>query len=210
MATKRKKRTKRKQSRSVAILVPIGLAVIVGLIAYIALRPVGQAPLQEVEGGLTCPAAPDVKIGELEVPAGPIAGYCQPELINAAQVIRAAQSMGLKTRPQEIGLMTAIGESGLRNLNFGDTAGPDSRGLFQQRANYGSLTVRLDPYLASRAFYGRMLGVPGWNTRPPTEVAHAVQVNADPNYYTKFWTRAESLEFGLFSYQKLLQPRPSS
>jgi hypothetical protein len=198
---------KRKQTRSVAVLVPIGFLIFVGLIAWLVLRPVA-AVHEKAVGGITCPAAPDVAVGNFEVPAGPIAGYCQPELINAVQVIRAARSMGLKTRPQEIGLMTAIGESGLRNLNFGDTAGPDSRGMFQQRSNYGSLADRLDPYVASRAFFARMLGVPGWSTRPPTEVAHAVQENADPNYYTQFWTRAETLEFGLYGYQLLLLAQP--
>ena len=200
-------RRKRRDVSPVAILVPLAILVVLAIVAFFILRPVAQAP-EHAAGGIVCPAVPDVAVGNFEVPAGPIAGYCQPQLINAVQVIRAARSMGLKTRPQEIGIMTAIGESGLRNLGFGDTAGPDSRGMFQQRSNYGTLADRLDPYIAARAFYSRMLGVPGWNTRPPTEVAHAVQENADPNYYTKFWTRAEALEFGIYSYQALLLPQP--
>jgi hypothetical protein len=49
----------------------------------------------------------------------------------------------------------------------------------------------MDPYTAARNFYVRMIGVQGFNSRPPTEVAHAVQGNADPNYYTQFWVRAQ-------------------
>jgi hypothetical protein len=135
----------------------------------------------------------DVVVGTISVPAGPVAGYCQPELENAAQILRAAQAFGLDAHGQEIGIMTAIGESGLRNVNYGDTAGPDSRGLFQQRNNYGPLADRMDPYTAAHAFFGRMIGVADWPDLPPTQVAHTVQGNADPDYYTQFWKRAVRL-----------------
>ena len=43
--------------------------------------------------------------------------------------------MVLSLRDQAIGVMTAMGEYSLQVLEYGDAAGPDSRGLFQQRAN---------------------------------------------------------------------------
>ena len=48
-------------------------------------------------------------------------------------------------------MMTAIGESNLVNVNYGDLAGPDSRGLFQQRANgaWGSYADRMNPRIAA-------------------------------------------------------------
>jgi len=51
--------------------------------------------------------------------------------------------------------MTAMGGSGLRNLNHGDAAGADSRGLFQQRANgaWGSLNDRMTPSIAAPTSY---------------------------------------------------------
>jgi hypothetical protein len=54
-----------------------------------------------------------------------------------------------------IGVMTAMGESGLANLEHGDAAGADSRGLFQQRANgaWGSLKDRMTPYTAAYNFF---------------------------------------------------------
>ena len=82
------------------------------------------------------------------VPEGPLAGFDHTQLVNAAWIMRAAADLGLSLRDQRIGVMTAIGESGLRVLDYGDAAGPDSRGLFQQRANgaWGSLADRMDPY----------------------------------------------------------------
>jgi hypothetical protein len=134
-----------------------------------------------------------VIIGTIRVPAGPVVGYCQDQLINAAQIMRAADSYTPNIRAKQIGIMTAIGESNLRNLDYGDTAGPDSRGLFQQRSNWGSLGDRMDPFTAAFNFYHRMFGVVGWNTLPPTQVAHTVQGNADPDYYAKYFSRATKL-----------------
>jgi len=171
------------------VLVPIGLLIAVVVVALIVLRPTG-AQEQALPTIPACPKVPDVVVGTISVPAGPIAGYCQPELVNAAQVIRAAQSYGLPEQGEEIGVMTAIGESSLRNVNYGDTAGPDSRGLFQQRSNYGSLADRMDPYTAALAFFQRMRGIVDWWTLTPTQVAHTVQRNADPDYYTKYYPAA--------------------
>jgi len=71
------------------------------------------------------------------VTATTISGYGHDQLVNAAYVIQAGKDLNLSSRDQTIGVMTAMGESGLRVLNYGDAVGPDSRGLFQQRANGG-------------------------------------------------------------------------
>jgi hypothetical protein len=179
------------------------VAAIIVVLATVIVLAIGvlkpTAPAHHAPGpvAVTCRAAPSVVVGSFLVPAGPIGGYCQPELINAAQVMNAARAFNLNERTQQIGIMTAIGESGLRNLNFGDKAGPDSRGIFQQRANWGPLADRMDPFTAARHFYQHMLGVPHWNTLPPTVVAHAVQANAVPDYYTQFWSRAGDVVRGL-------------
>jgi hypothetical protein len=174
----------------------IVLATIIALTIGV-LKPTTPHPRPTGPVAQTCPDVPSVVVGSFRVPAGPIGGYCQPELINAAQVMNAARAFNLNERTQEVGVMTAIGESGLRNLNFGDKAGPDSRGIFQQRANWGSLAERMDPFMAARQFYQHMLGVPHWNTLPPTVVAHAVQANAVPDYYAQFWDRAGVVVRGL-------------
>ncbi|NNC13633.1 hypothetical protein HII28_17340 [Planctomonas sp. JC2975] len=143
----------------------------------------------------TCPAATPATVGTIVVPRGPVAGFCQPQLIMAAHIMNAGRDQGLETRTQEIGVMTAIGETGLRNLDYGDAAGADSRGLFQQRDNgaWGTLADRMDPYTAASNFFKKLITVDGWRTMDPSDLAHAVQVNADSGYYSQFWTRAQTI-----------------
>ncbi|MBW4040756.1 MAG: hypothetical protein HIU86_01325 [Acidobacteria bacterium] len=139
-----------------------------------------------------CPAVAAVKVGTISVPAGPVAGFCQDRLINAAHIVNAARALGIGQHTQAIGVMTAIGESGLVNLDHGDAAGADSRGLFQQRANgaWGSLADRMTPYTAAYDFFAALVAIPSWKTLSPTQAAHAVQANADPTYYSQYWSRA--------------------
>ncbi|KWR70628.1 hypothetical protein RN04_12225 [Arthrobacter sp. W1] len=70
-------------------------------------------------------------------PAGSksVAGFSGGQLKNAGQIMSAAADLGLPVSAQILGVQSAIGESTLRVIDFGDGAGPDSRGLFQQRAN---------------------------------------------------------------------------
>jgi hypothetical protein len=140
-----------------------------------------------------CPLVASVVVDTFSVPAGPVAGYCQPQLSIAAEIIAAGVASNAPPGAQNIAVMTAIGESSLRNVNYGDTAGPDSRGVFQQRTNWGSLKNRMNPYLAAKAFYGRLLGLPGWQSMTPTHAAHVVQGNADAEYYAQFYSRAVEL-----------------
>ncbi len=126
------------------------------------------------------------------VPDGPVAGFDHAQLVNAAWIMKAAADLGLSLRDQRIGVMTAIGESTLRVLNYGDTAGPDSRGLFQQRDNgaWGSLRDRMDPYTSATNFFKALAKLRDRGGLQPTIAAHRVQANADPYYYTPFWEPA--------------------
>jgi hypothetical protein len=57
-------------------------------------------------------------------------------------------------------------ESVAKRLGYGDAAGPDSRGLFQQRAPWGSSSARLDPRKSTRMFLtGGGGGQPGWKQK---------------------------------------------
>ncbi|ROQ40764.1 hypothetical protein EDF46_0125 [Frondihabitans sp. PhB188] len=142
--------------------------------------------------GVSCPAVKAVQVGSVRVPAGPIAGYCQDRLINAAHIINAARAQGIGTRTQAIGVMTAMGESSLVNIDHGDAVGPDSRGLFQQRDNgaWGTYSDRMTPYIAATHFFDKLVRLPSWKTLAPTEAAHEVQVNADANHYASYWPAA--------------------
>ncbi|MBG6240207.1 hypothetical protein IWX78_003202 [Mycetocola sp. CAN_C7] len=130
-----------------------------------------------------------------KVPGVSVAGYSGDQLRNAALIINAAAPLGLDARAQTIGVMTAMGESSLTVVDYGDTAGPDSRGLFQQRANgaWGSYTDRMDPTISSTNFFTALKAVDGWEALEPTIAAHYVQGNADPYHYEKFWTPATTV-----------------
>ena len=86
--------------------------------------------------------------------------------------------------------MTAMGESSLRVVDHGDDAGPDSRGLFQQRTGWGAYEVRMDAYGSAVLFYRALARVEGRDAMAPTRVAHAVQINRDPDHYARWWDDA--------------------
>lgn len=148
-----------------------------------------QAAQQAPCGSTGAPLTPGA------VPAGPVAGYAGQQLVNAATILRAGADLGVSAHGQTVAVMTAMGESSLINVMHGDAVGPDSIGLFQQRANgaWGSLADRTDPYRAAANFYRALLAVPGWEALPPTLAAHRTQHNADPNHYAKFWAAAQQV-----------------
>lgn len=201
--TRARRRRRRGDGTLLQILIPVALLIALAVVVVILTRPISGMH-EATPTTPACPDVPTVMVGAIPVPAGPIAGYCQPELINAAEIMRAADAYTPVVRAKQIGVMTAIGESGLRNLSYGDTAGPDSRGLFQQRSNWGPLEDRMDPYTAAYNFYHRMFGVVGWNTLPPTVVAHDVQRNANPDYYTPYFSRASTLVNTLLAHEMLV------
>ncbi|WP_432524022.1 M23 family metallopeptidase [Kineococcus sp. SYSU DK006] len=126
------------------------------------------------------------------VPAGSVAGYSGEQLANAAAIINAGAALGLSVRGQTIGVMTAMGESSLKVLDRGDAVGPDSRGLFQQRANgaWGSYSDRMDPTISATNFFRALTRMANWETLSPTEAAHRTQRNADPYHYARYWDAA--------------------
>src|SRR5690606_4568531 len=91
---------------------------------------------------------------------------------NAATITAVSVARGLPPRAATIALATAIQESKLRNLRYGDA---DSQGLFQQRPSqgWGSVAQVTDPVHASGAFYDALVQVPGWESGVVTEVAQA-------------------------------------
>lgn len=138
-------------------------------------------------GGACGGSAPSVEAGQK------VGGYGPEQLKIAATIITVGQQMSVPPHGQTLALMVAIGESGLRNLDHGDAVDNTTIGVFQQGANYGTPAQRMDPATAAAAFYRQMLHVPDWQTLAPTLVAHAVQINADPNHYARFWAPAEQV-----------------
>ena len=99
-----------------------------------------------------------------------VEGYTQEQLKNAAAIMGAGEAQDLSVNGQMISVMVALGESGLRVLDTGDGAGPDSRGLFQQRDNgaWGSYADRMDPTTSATNFIKALQGVAGWELLEPT------------------------------------------
>ncbi|KAA0973383.1 M23 family metallopeptidase [Paeniglutamicibacter gangotriensis] len=123
-------------------------------------------------------------------PAGnkSVAGFSGKQLKNAAQIMTAASDLKLPVAAQILGVQTAIGESTLKVIDFGDGAGPDSRGLFQQRDNgaWGSYEDRMNPHTSATNFFKVLKTVEGWQDLEPSQAIHRVQRNANPNHYTQF------------------------
>jgi len=111
---------------------------------------------------------------------------------NAATIIGVARDMGAPPRAWLVALATAMQESTLRNINYGDR---DSLGLFQQRPSqgWGSPSQVTDPVYSTRIFLDRLLAIPGWQSLPVTVAAQTVQRSAFPNAYAKWEGLAASL-----------------
>jgi hypothetical protein len=100
----------------------------------------------------------------------------------AATIDAIAEKRGLPARAATIAIATAIQESKLRNLRYGDR---DSVGLFQQRPSQGWGTVEqiLDPVYATNRFYDALVKIEGYENMRITEIAQKVQKSAYPEAY---------------------------
>jgi hypothetical protein len=101
---------------------------------------------------------------------------------SAATIVGVGRSLGVPDRAVTVAIATAIQESGLVNLRYGDR---DSLGLFQQRPSqgWGSEEEILDPVASTTAFYEGLLQIPGWQTMDVTVAAQAVQRSGFPEAY---------------------------
>lgn len=120
-----------------------------------------------------------------------------PEMQSNAEIIhRVGKSLGVSDYGIAVALATAMQESSLINIDFGDR---DSIGLFQQRPSKGWGTVAqiMDPEYSARAFFGGptgpnfgkvrgLLDINNWQSMPLTRAAQAVQISAFPEAYQKW------------------------
>ena len=86
---------------------------------------------------------------------------------------------GLPPRAASIALATAYQESGIRNLDYGDS---DSVGLFQQRPSQGWGTKQqlMDPYYSTGKFYDALVKIKNWESDDINDVAQKVQHSGHP------------------------------
>ncbi|GGX56977.1 hypothetical protein GCM10010358_08800 [Streptomyces minutiscleroticus] len=110
--------------------------------------------------------------------------FTAEQAVNAATISAVGTSRGMPERAVTIALATALQESALRNIRYGDR---DSLGLFQQRPSQGWGTEKqiMDPAYAAGEFYDHLAEVPGYSRLPLTVAAQRVQRSGYPQAYAK-------------------------
>ncbi|MGY1703789.1 hypothetical protein ACI79C_04380 [Geodermatophilus sp. SYSU D00697] len=114
------------------------------------------------------------------------------QIAHARTIAQVGYDRGLPERAVVIALATAMQESRLRNLDYGDR---DSLGLFQQRPSqgWGTPAQVQDPVYAAGKFYDGLVQVPGWEARRLTDSAQAVQLSGFPEAYQQWQEMAVEL-----------------
>ncbi len=110
----------------------------------------------------------------------------------AATIAAVATSERIPARAVTIAYATAMQESHMRNLDYGDQ---DSVGVFQQRPSegWGTASELEDPVYATSKFFGALIQVPGWLDLPVDQAAQAVQHSADGSAYSQYDLMAATL-----------------
>jgi len=162
-------------------LLAVVVVVLLGVGIYIAVNPDERIPI-EVPVGKGCEAATAV---------GSVSLYPE-QMANAATIAAVGVTRGIPDRGIVIALATAMQESELYNVTYGDR---DSLGLFQQRPSqgWGSEEEVQDPRYAAAAFYNQLIRVAGWEQMRLTDAAQAVQRSAFPEAYQRWEFNAQVL-----------------
>lgn len=117
------------------------------------------------------------------ITAGRVSDISQQQLYNAATIVTVGRRMGMSTRDIQIALITAMTESNLINVDYGDR---DSLGLFQQRPSqgWGTPAQVQNPEYAAGKFFSALKGLGDRRYQMGMgEAAQAVQRSAFPDRY---------------------------
>ena len=163
---------------STGLSISAGAALVASAALVLGLSVIGGAGQDSISASVVAVAQ---LAAETCTVAGPVKGLTGAQAANADAIVSAAMpASDESTRAARIALMTAMTESGLLNLDYGDQ---DSLGLFQQRPSqgWGTPAQIMDPTYATDAFVGRLLSVPHWQQIAPWLAAQDVQHSADPD-----------------------------
>lgn len=118
---------------------------------------------------------------------------------NAAIITGIAEKRNFPVRAATIGVATAIQESKLRNISYGDR---DSVGLFQQRPSqgWGTREEILDPIYATNTFYDALEKIGDLDELTITAAAQEVQRSAFPGAYADHEPEARLIVSPLAGY----------
>jgi hypothetical protein len=170
---------RRPRWRRVVILLTV-LALLCGGLAYAGYRIYQRVSTALIIPG--CQAGSGSNAMALDPDQAPI----------AATIAGVAARMGLPLRALDVAYATALQESKLTNVTYGDR---DSVGVFQQRPSEGWGTVEQleNPEYASTAFFSALVKVPNYLSLPIDEAAQDVQHSADGSAYSQWDDTAEFL-----------------
>lgn len=115
---------------------------------------------------------------------------------NATTIVQQALAMRMGVRSAVVAVATAMQESRLQDLGYGDGG---SLGLFQQQPSmgWGTADQIMDPAFAADAFLSALqqyqAGDPGWAAQPLWEAAQGVQKSGFPLAYAQWETQAAGM-----------------
>lgn len=110
----------------------------------------------------------------------------------AATIAGVAHQKAMPRLAVTIAYATAMQESKLHNLSYGDL---DSVGVFQQRPSegWGPRRDLEDPIYATSKFFRALKAIPGYRKMPVSQAAQAVQHSADGAAYTQYEKMAAAM-----------------
>jgi murein DD-endopeptidase MepM/ murein hydrolase activator NlpD len=172
---------------ALAVGLPLSLGVVCcggAMVAAFGSALTGDAQQTATTAAFTCDGATNAPPLNTAA-ATSVPGWSSVQVSNAATIVQVGQQMNVPPRGWVIAVATSIQEDALRNSKVANDH--DSLGLFQQRPSqgWGTPAQVTDPVYASRKFYEHLLQVPGWQQKPLTAAAQAVQRSAFPNAYAK-------------------------
>ncbi|MGL5864251.1 MAG: hypothetical protein ACRCYX_00050 [Dermatophilaceae bacterium] len=116
-------------------------------------------------------------------------GWAPDQASNAAAITAIAVKRELPPRAATIAIATAMQESKVRNVRYGDR---DSVGLFQQRPSQGWGTAEqiLSPEYSTNKFYDALVKVTDYTELEIATAAQKVQLSADGSAYAQHEAQA--------------------
>lgn len=166
------KRRKRRAISAVSVLIAAAAALVL-YIGYQRVAPLIESGCEAASGGQVVP----LTTGQAGI---------------AATIAGVAQRDALPSRAVTVAYATALQESKLQNLRYGDQ---DSVGVFQQRPSqgWGTPAQLEDPVYAASKFLSALASVPGYQDMPVYQAAQDVQHSADGLAYQQYQSMAASM-----------------
>ena len=118
----------------------------------------------------------------------------------AATIAGVAAHQSMPVRAVTIAYATALQESKLQDLSYGDR---DSVGVFQQRPSegWGTRHQLLDPVYASTRFFAALAAVPRYQHLRIYQAAQAVQRSADGSAYDQYAPQGAAMAGGFSGHR---------